>query len=397
MLITSNNSPGGGTQLSDGGGGFWLELVVATPPSITTVAFTALAGIAVFAALLYTTSSSTSPSSSNSSSPPTSSSSSLSSSSWIHLRSVLFVINSSSPAYCSSSSSSDRGRLKSPWSRRKRKHALTPRQWKSLFTSDGKPRDGGVKFLKKVRSGGIDPSIRAEVWPFPPWSKKERLSEPRKERNMRNSADNAGDFSNASMKAPKELVKQVVLRTVEVLLKILTLQAMKMWLVLGNLCQAKKGSPDVEDSDDPSSALLEGDDGSGKATNTDASALNTESSDSDSSEDPEVIQASSSSEGREENDPDVPLKENISPSRTELHTNQCTGENFATWQRIIRVDAVRANSEWIPYSPSQATISDLRARRAAEAVGLKDYDHLEPCRVFHAARLVCYSRSLCNL
>jgi hypothetical protein len=46
-----------------------------------------------------------------------------------------------------------RGRLKSPWSRRKRKHALTPRQWKSLFTPDGKLRDGGVKFLKKVRSG----------------------------------------------------------------------------------------------------------------------------------------------------------------------------------------------------------------------------------------------------
>ena len=114
---------------------------------------------------------------------------------------------------------------------------------------------------------------------------------------------------------------------------------------------SEERSPDVEDSDDPSSALLEGDDGSGKATNTDASALNTESSDSDSSEDPEVIQASSSSEGREENDPDVPLKENISPSRTELHPNQCTGENFATWQRIIRVDAVRANSEWIPYSP----------------------------------------------
>ena len=151
---------------------------------------------------------------------------------------------------------------------------------------------------------------------------------------------------------------------------------------------SEERSPDVEDSDDPSSALLEGDDGSGQATNTDVSALNTESSDSDSSEDPEVIQASSSSEGREENDPDVPLKENISPSRADLHPNQCSGENFATWQRIIRVDAVRANSEWIPYSPSQATVSELRACRAAEAVGLKDYDHLEPCRVFHAARLV---------
>ncbi|KAB5531532.1 hypothetical protein DKX38_018202 [Salix brachista] len=138
MLITSNNSPGGGTQLSDGGGGFWSELVVATPPSITTVAFTALAGIAVFAALLYTTSRS-------------------------DLEEIVAVDRVFSLHYYFSL---HLGRLKSPWSRRKRKHALTPRQWKSLFTSDGKPRDGGVKFLKKVRSGGIDPCIRAEVWPF---------------------------------------------------------------------------------------------------------------------------------------------------------------------------------------------------------------------------------------
>lgn len=46
-----------------------------------------------------------------------------------------------------------RGRLKSPWSYRRRKHPLLPRQWKHLFTADGKLRDGGVKFLKKVRSG----------------------------------------------------------------------------------------------------------------------------------------------------------------------------------------------------------------------------------------------------
>ncbi|KAJ6387660.1 hypothetical protein OIU78_017375 [Salix suchowensis] len=391
MLITSNNSPGGGTQLSDGGGGFWSELVVATPPSITTVAFTALAGIAVFAALLYTTSSPTSPSSSNSSSPPTSSSSSLSSSSWIHLRSVLFVINSSSPAYCSSSSSSDRsdleeivavdrvfslhyyfslhlGRLKSPWSRRKRKHALTPRQWKSLFTSDGKPRDGGVKFLKKVRSGGIDPCIRAEVWPFllgvydlnssteereiiRTQKRKEyeklrrqcrrllkRINESSKGTSETSCIEDSGSPAQDSDSSSYEDVVSA----------------------RESLSSEERG-PDVEDSDDPSSALLEGDDGSGKATNTDASALNTESSDSDSSEDPEVIQASSSSEGREENDPDVPLKENISPSRTERHPNQCTGENFATWQRIIRVDAVRANSEWIPVFHAARLVAILEA------------------------------------
>ena len=45
------------------------------------------------------------------------------------------------------------GRLKSPWSRKKKKHALSPRQWRSLLTPEGKLRDGGVKLLKKVRSG----------------------------------------------------------------------------------------------------------------------------------------------------------------------------------------------------------------------------------------------------
>ncbi|KAG6536493.1 hypothetical protein ZIOFF_001551 [Zingiber officinale] len=62
--------------------------------------------------------------------------------------------------------SSRRGGLKSPWSGKKRKRPLTRQQWNTFFLPDGKLRGGGVKFLKKVRSGGIDPSIRAEVWPF---------------------------------------------------------------------------------------------------------------------------------------------------------------------------------------------------------------------------------------
>lgn len=110
------------------------------------------------------------PNSKNHHSSSSSPSSSSPSSSWVHLRSVLFVVGPSSSSSASSSSSSsassDRGHLKSPWSRKRRKHALTHQQWRSLFTPDGKLRDGGIKLLKKVRSGGIDTSIRAEVWPF---------------------------------------------------------------------------------------------------------------------------------------------------------------------------------------------------------------------------------------
>jgi hypothetical protein len=65
-----------------------------------------------------------------------------------------------------------------------------------------------------------------------------------------------------------------------------------------------------------------------------------------------------------------------------------TIEDFDTWQRIIRLDAVRANDEWVSYSPSQAAVSKEKAIESAKAVCLKDYEHLEPHRIHHASRLV---------
>jgi len=46
-----------------------------------------------------------------------------------------------------------RGGLKSPWWRRRRKAPLTAQEWRDPFTPEGKLQDGGVKLLKKVRSG----------------------------------------------------------------------------------------------------------------------------------------------------------------------------------------------------------------------------------------------------
>ena len=65
-----------------------------------------------------------------------------------------------------------------------------------------------------------------------------------------------------------------------------------------------------------------------------------------------------------------------------------TTEDFTTWQCIVRLDAIRANAEWIIYSPAQAAVSEEKAQECASSVGLKDYEHLEPCRIYHAARLV---------
>ena len=155
------------------------------------------------------------------------------------------------------------------------------------------------------------------------------------------------------------------------------------------------GTPEEEDSVHPvctvgprtSDSLLEGDGEKSGLTCEDASASYSDSSDSDSSGEIDSIPLFAA-EGTEENDLGDHAKENSSPSETESGSKFRMNEDFATWQRIIRLDAVRANAEWIVYSPSQADVSEIKARRFAESVGLKDYDHLEPCRIFHAARLV---------
>jgi hypothetical protein len=63
-------------------------------------------------------------------------------------------------------------------------------------------------------------------------------------------------------------------------------------------------------------------------------------------------------------------------------------EEFQTWLRIIRLDAVRMNAAWIPYAPAQASCDPERAEEMARAVGLENDEHLEPARRAHAARLV---------
>lgn len=70
----------------------------------------------------------------------------------------LFLSHSACLVFHKSEQSIFRGGTKSPWSRRKRKRPLSCRHWNHLFSSDGKLRDGGRKFLKKVR-GGVSPVV----------------------------------------------------------------------------------------------------------------------------------------------------------------------------------------------------------------------------------------------
>ncbi|KAK4788668.1 hypothetical protein SAY86_019987 [Trapa natans] len=309
-------------------------------------------------------------------------------SSWIHLRSILFVVVNSSPASCSSPF--DRGHLKSPWSRHKGKSPLSPQQWRSLFTPEGRLRDGGLKFLKKVRSGGIHPGIRTEVWPYLLGvynlnsSKEERdviRTQNRKEyeklRKQCRSLLKQYDKSSSSKRISEKLIQDVQSPSSE------EVESARESLSSG------ERTPNSGIRDNSATLLLEGDNSLRRITSANGSTLNTESSDTDSSDDAEVIRASTpSDDNREDKESNILTKE-ISPSlNTGMPSANRTTEDFETWQRIIRVDAVRANAEWIPYSYHQATVSETRARRSAVAVGLKDYDHLEPHRIFHAARLV---------
>ncbi|KAE8699850.1 Ypt/Rab-GAP domain of gyp1p superfamily protein isoform 2 [Hibiscus syriacus] len=353
ILFAEASTVGGGRG---GGGGFWSYYAVVSPSGVA-IAVTAIAGIALAASIVY----------------------------------------------------SRRGSLKSPWSHRRRKHVLQPKQWKSLFTEDGKLNDGGVKFLKKVRSGGVDPSIRAEVWPFLLGvydinsSKEERESVRRRKRKefeslrkrchqihrrieFENSCkvkETAGNNHNEDSEDLGQVVDSLGLEDV----------------VIARRSYSTEGeSPDVDDSDHPlrdqscqtlqsSDSVLEGDIDRSAITCEDGSNSERESSDSDSSEElentpliaSEITEENSISEHENDTSAASPIK-----GRSKPHAD----EDFSTWQRIIRVDAVRANDEWIAYASSQASVSEIKVQQLTESVGLKEYDHLEPCRIYHAARLV---------
>ncbi|KAL0326720.1 UNVERIFIED_CONTAM: TBC1 domain family member 15 [Sesamum angustifolium] len=300
--------------------------------------------------------------SNNTTPSPSSPSSSSSSSSWIPLRSVLLIVASSSSS-SSSPVSSDRGSLKSPWSRRRRKHALLANSGRVCLTWMG-----------------VEPSIRAEVWPFPLGFYDVKSSNKERE-TIR--AQKRREYVEL-----RRLCRQIIKRGE---------RSFKLKEMSGNNSNEDSGyvaslSGEVVSKDGHSAYLntsrdlaeLEEDDG--VITNDNASEDETNSSVSESSDDPEDTKPLLGSMDTEDNHPYEPVAS--APDKLETQPASNKTENFATWRRIIRLDAIRANAEWIIYSPSQAEVSEEKARKRAESVELKDYDNLEPCRIYHAARLV---------
>ncbi|KAJ8506117.1 hypothetical protein OPV22_007003 [Ensete ventricosum] len=295
-------------------------------------------------------------SSSPSSSPPKSS--------WIHLRSLLIVASSPLP---------DRGSLRSPWSRRKRKHALTRQQWNNLFMPDGKLRDGGVKFLKKVRRAGIDPSIRAEVWPFLlgvydlKSSKAERnaiRAQKRKEyEKLRRRCWrllNHGDDDDIEL---NEIIETSYSNSPGFIQRCDSTCSEEVFSARESFSDEERspcnGTMEQVHEETPASSLviMEGDDKSG-ITHVDASADDTDSSDSESTDEEPASILMLSSTGCSEADPKL--------------------------AKIDSVVGVTNRSD----PKAQAGVSKDEASKFANAVGLKDFDHLEPCQVYHASRLV---------
>ncbi|WJX10038.1 Rab GTPase-activating protein 22 [Trifolium repens] len=300
---------------------------------------------------------------------------------------------------------------------RKRKHALSPQYWKSLFTEDGRLRDGGIKFLKRVRSGGVHPRIRAEVWPF--LLGVYDFNSTKDERDAVRT-QNRKKYEGLRRQCRK-LIKQSSERS-----KLNELGEISYEGGDGSLQDSGSSSsddaasareflsnqdrtPDAEYSDHPSIVSLEDD--YVNVDNTDASILDTDSTEApeviqtvppddvqednnpiktteDSAEGSEVIQTDPTDDVPEDNDPVKTTTEVSSPLQEKVPPKLPSNEDFSTWQRIIRLDAIRANAEWMEHYPAQAAVSDNIARRTAEDVGLEDYGHLDAGRMFHAARLV---------
>ncbi|MQL91097.1 hypothetical protein Taro_023703 [Colocasia esculenta] len=327
-----------------------------------------------------------------------------------------------------------RANLKSPWSRRRRKRGLYSQQWNALFSPDGKLQDE-VKFLKKVRSGGVEPRIRAKVWPFllgvyglnsseadriaVETQKREEFVKLRhlcaqlsghsvkaykKSRKMDSDSDGEGD---GVTEVPYSPISDYISSSRQSL----SIEGTSPGItgIDGHSSQSifiGGGSPaDASSDQSVSQPILTKGEKSGHSIvscansafreedksgiiHADASTVDTNPSDTDSSvEAPDCMHNYSETAISDV----VDHYANIDPLKWDSFrsfTSHHTAEDYVAWQRIIRLDALRANAEWVPYSSSQVAVSEDKACYFADSVGLKDYEHLEPYRTYHAARLV---------
>ncbi|KAH9539521.1 hypothetical protein CY35_15G061300 [Sphagnum magellanicum] len=248
------------------------------------------------------------------------------------------------------------------WPGRRHHDPLTAEKWSAAFEpEEGQLLDGGSEVIYKVRKGGIEPSIRALVWPFL-----------------------LGVYDLDSNCMERDVVKSCKKKEYEALRQ----QCCQICESLVKKSEEKQAGADqespVENSDTrlpfvgeederPLTEVLplEGGELVGLQNGSSRTAGDSPAESSSSpvvSEKVSEIDVNSISKGKEIDAQAV--------------------EDFKNWQRIIRLDAVRMNAEWIPYAESQANVTVAEAALLAQQAGLMDDEHLEPSRRHHAARLV---------
>ncbi|KAH9307734.1 hypothetical protein KI387_035645 [Taxus chinensis] len=312
---------------------------------------------------------------------------------------------------------SKRGQFKSHWAYKRKRRPLSRQQWSSAFLPDGHLVDGGLKVLKRVRSGGIDSSIRAEVWPFLlgvydfKSSKEERDLERIRRREeyeqlriqcqflqieekdeMISEVINCGKEAEESQQddAFSHTVKDAAMTGECIFKEVESLDkedSKLLWSSSGTSLQVKYDTSSDNESiteDDPKSNNFsdsyQNDHGKIEAFSDNESTV-------EDSSNLENISATVKDKHQEKNSSsDIEHKVDRIERLKKTHSQSL--EDFSTWQRIIRLDAIRMNAEWAPFSPSQANVTEEEASRLASLVGLKNDEHLEPCQKHHAARLV---------
>eukprot|EP00250_Pteridium_aquilinum_P018295 c24027_g1_i1 orf=414-1889(-) len=214
---------------------------------------------------------------------------------------------------------------------------LTQKQWRDAFDTETGRLIDGEKVLQKVRLGGVDSSIRAEVWPF---------------------LLNFYELESTQME--REAEKIIRREEYEDLVRCCKIVREKI---------ALESTGTAEKRDELVDAISTGQ----QVFEASLSELMR-------------TDGSLSPEDREEGG-----SSSVSPMDKMARwaeMNAQAKQEFIMWQRIMRLDAVRMNAEWVPYSPSQASVTKRAANQLAVAVGLKEDTDLEPCLQHHAARLV---------
>uniref|UniRef100_A0A0E0LXN4 Rab-GAP TBC domain-containing protein n=1 Tax=Oryza punctata TaxID=4537 RepID=A0A0E0LXN4_ORYPU len=333
---------------------------------------------------------------------------------WVQLRSLLVASSSSSSSSLAASGNSasaaaaaaasasfspasysphsDRGGTKSPWSRRKRKRPLSCRHWNHLFSSDGKLRDGGRKFLKKVRGGGVEPDIRTKVWPFLLGVYDLNSTETERnviKRNKRNDYEKLRRKCHHVLHSCKGSGLNVINEAAcEYHSCTEESEPLNLESVSTRSSPSPKGLKSLRCGTNRQENATEGiDEDTSELTYVDPYVAESESSDSGTSDEEDLDRMSVSANTEVNHDPGPKFVRSAS-SKSDFFRNNKTPEDFATWQRIIRLDAIRTDPEWALLSHNRAEVSMEKALQYARSVGLKDYDHLEPYMIYHASRVV---------